>query len=173
VAGLPEVLRRLAAELAAGRTLERALASAGRSGPAELGEALRGAGEGLARGVPLERALTSALPRDPACRLLAAALALHRRSGGDLPALCRDLARTLDERQRVEAETAALTAQARLSARVVPLLPPASLLALSALDPAALRLLLGTPAGLLLLGLAGALNLGGALAVRRLVRGIG
>jgi tight adherence protein B len=172
MAALPDALRRLAAELAAGRTVERALGSTATSIPPPLGPALAAAGRGVAAGQPVDAALRQALPPDESSALLAAAFGLQRRLGGDLPRLCRELARTLDDRLRVESDVRSLTAQARFSAAVVPLLPPFGLGALFALEPAGVGRLLTTPFGLLVVGLAAALNLAGALAIRRLVRGI-
>jgi tight adherence protein B len=171
-AALPDALRRLAAELAAGRTLERALGSTGELAPEPLGAALRASERDLAAGRALDESLAARLPADPACRLLASALALQRRVGGDLPRLCRELARTLDERERVEADVRALTAQARFSAAVVPLLPPLGLLGMSLLDPVGVDRLLGTTLGRLLLLLAAILDAVSALLIRGLVRGI-
>jgi tight adherence protein B len=172
VGGLPDALRRLSAELSAGRTVERALASAGSLAGGPLGPALRGAAEDLACGRPLDEALERRLPPDPACELLAAGLALQRRVGGDLPRLCRELARTLDERSRVEADVRALTAQARFSAVAVPLLPPLGLLAMTVLDPVGVQRLVATPLGLMIVVSAATLDLVGALLIRGVVRGI-
>jgi tight adherence protein B len=107
-----------------------------------------------------------------ATALLSAGLALHRRTGGDLPRLLRELARTLDERRRVEAEVGALTAQARFSARIVPLLPPVGLAGMALLDPASVGALVGTPLGLAVVGVAAMLDVAGAVAIRRLAAGI-
>jgi tight adherence protein B len=172
IAALPDALRRLAAELGAGRTLERALRSTAAATAPPLGDALAAVSRDVSAGEAVDIALERALPPDDACALLAAAMALQRRLGGDLPRLCRELARTLDDRLRVESDVRSLTAQARFSAAAVPLLPPLGLVGLSALEPDGVGRLLTTPIGLVVLGLAGALNLAGAVAIRRLVRGI-
>lgn len=171
-AALPEAIRRLAAELTAGRSLERALASVGRATPAPLGPALEQAVREHAQGAPIEGALGAALPRDPASHALAAAVALHRRSGGDLPRLLRGLASSLDERARVEGEIRSLTAQARFSAVIVPLLPPVALLGLYLVDERGVQLLLTTPLGLMLVAAAAWLNVVGALVIARITRSI-
>ena len=118
---LPDALRRVAAELGAGRTADRALVAAaagGRRGRRGV-RARRAARSGAARTSPRR----SAAALGQRARFAAAAISLQLRAGGDLPALLRSLARRLDERRGVNAEIRALTAQARLSARVVPLLP--------------------------------------------------
>src|SRR5262249_2387020 len=134
---------------------------------------LAAASRDMSAGRAVDVALARALPRDGACTMLAAALHLQRRIGGDLPRLCRELARALDDRHRVESEVRAITAQARFSAAFLPPLPPVGLLGLAVVEPAGVERLFGTPLGLLVVGLAALLNVAGAMAVRRLVQGIG
>jgi tight adherence protein B len=83
--------------------------------------------------------------------------------------LLRSLASALDDRAQVEAELRALTAQARFSAVVVPLLPIAALALLALAEPRGVTLLLTTPIGWLVVGFAAALDLSGAIVVRRLL----
>ncbi len=147
-AALPAVARRLAAEVGAGRTLVRALRAAAADAPAPLGPALAETGARLAAGGRAWPVLARALPGNGGCRLLAASLELQGRAGGDLPRLLRSLASALDDRAQVEAELRALTAQARFSAVVVPLLPFGALGLLAVAEPRGVELLLTTPIGL-------------------------
>ena len=167
---LPDALRRVAAELGAGRTADRALGAAASAGGA-AGEAFALAGRRAAAGEDIAVALATALGER--ARFAAAAVSLQLRAGGDLPALLRSLARRLDERRGVNAEIRALTAQARLSARVVPLLPMVGLALAGLLDAGAVRLLLTTAPGLAIVAVAGVLDLAGLLAIRAIARGIG
>ena len=73
----------------------------------------------------------------------------------------------------INAEIRALTAQARLSARVVPLLPVAGLAVAALLDAGAVRLLLTTAPGLAIVAVGAVLDLVGLLAIRAIARGIG
>jgi tight adherence protein B len=167
---LPDALRRVAAELGAGRTAERALVAAAAAG-GEAGAAFARAGRRAAAGEDIAVALAAALGER--ARFAAAAISLQLRAGGDLPALLRSLARRLDERRGVNAEIRALTAQARLSARVVPLLPVVGLALAALLDAGAVRLLLTTVPGLAIVAVAAVLDLAGLLAIRAIARGIG
>ena len=128
---LPDALRRVAAELGAGRTADRALVAAAAAG-GTAGQAFALAGRRAAAGEEISTALAAALGER--ARFAAAAISLQLRAGGDLPLLLRSLARRLDERHSVNAEIRALTAQARLSARVVPLLPVVGLALAALLD---------------------------------------
>jgi type IV secretory pathway ATPase VirB11/archaellum biosynthesis ATPase/Flp pilus assembly protein TadB len=167
---LPDALRRVAAELGAGRTADRALVAAGNAG-GPAGEAFALAARRAAAGEDIATALAAALGER--ARFAAAAISLQLRAGGDLPALLRSLARRLDERRGVNAEIRALTAQARLSARVVPLLPVAGLAVAALLDAGAVRLLLTTAPGLAIVAVGAVLDLVGLLAIRAIARGIG
>ena len=166
---LPDALRRVAAELGAGRTADRALAAAASVGGG-AGEAFALAGRRSAAGEEIASALATALG-ERAC-FAAAAVSLQLRAGGDLPALLRSLALRLEERRSVNAEIRALTAQARLSARVVPLLPVVGLALAALLDAGAVRLLLTTGPGLAIVAVAAALDLAGLLAIRAIARRI-
>jgi tight adherence protein B len=166
---LPAIARRLAAEVGAGRTLVRALRAAALDAPPPLGAALAETGARLAAGGQAWTVLAHALRGNGGCRLLAASLELQGRAGGDLPRLLRSLASALDDRAQVEAELRALTAQARFSAVVVPLLPIAALALLALAEPRGVTLLLTTPIGWLVVGFAAALDLSGAIVVRRLL----
>ena len=168
-ASLPAVARRLAAEVGAGRTLVRALRAAAVDAPPPLGAALAETGARLAAGTQAWGVLAQAIPGNGGCRLLAASLELQGRAGGDLPRLLRSLASALDDRAQVEAELRALTAQARFSAVVVPLLPFGALGLLWLAEPRGVELLLTTPAGLGVVGVAALLDACGALAIRRLL----
>jgi tight adherence protein B len=168
-AALPGVARRLAAEVGAGRTLVRALRAAAVDAPAPLGAALAETGARLASGGHAWIALEQAIPGSGGCRLLAASLELQGRAGGDLPRLLRALASSLDDRAQVDAELRALTAQARFSAVVVPLLPFGALGMLSLAEPRGVGLLLTTPVGWIILAFAAVLDVAGALAIRRLL----
>jgi tight adherence protein B len=95
----------------------------------EAEEPLRGDLAGLVGaidvGVPIGEALdrwADAQGTEDA-RLLTGVLDLHRRTGGDLPAVLDGLAVTLRERRAAHREVRALTAQARLSGVILGLLP--------------------------------------------------
>ncbi len=168
-AALPGVARRLAAEVGAGRTLVRALRAAAVDAPSPLDSALAETSARLASGGHAWAVLDRAVPGNGGCRLLAASLELQGRAGGDLPRLLRTLASALDDRAQVEAELRALTAQARFSAIVVPLLPLGALGILALAEPRGVRLLLTTEIGLIVIVVAAVLDLVGALLIRRLL----
>jgi len=76
-------------------------------------------------GVPIEQALEGWRTAAPGADtdLVVGALELHRRSGGDLPAVLDQVTTSIRERVSVAREVRSLTAQARLSAWILGLLP--------------------------------------------------
>lgn len=171
---LPQLLEALSAALRAGQSLPQALESAAEELPPPAGEQLRRVLRQLRLGQAPEAVLESmaadfggALQAD--WRLLATGVAIQRGSGGDLAGLLDSLTETLRERQRLQGQIGALTAQGRLSAWVVGLLPPALLVTLQWMDPGLTAPLYSTPKGWALLA-AGLLLEGlGVLVLRRIV----
>jgi len=108
-------------------------------------------------GVPLGEAIDAWAERSQSrdVQLVAGALDLHRRSGGDLPAVLDQVAATIRERVAVGREVRALTAQARLSGWILGVLPIGFFAFLWLTSRRDIEGALGTPAGLasVLLGL--------------------
>ena len=169
---LADAVRALAAELAAGRTLDRALARVGGSLAGPAGAAFARAAPRVARGEAIGASLARELPLSQRASYASAALELHSRTGGDLVRLLRGMATTLDERRRVDAEIRSLTAQARFSSLVVPALPIVGLLLLVVVDGESANRLFTTGAGATIVASALALDLLGAWLIRRISRGI-
>ena len=171
---LPLLLEALSAALRAGQSLPQALESGVDELPSPASGQLRLVLQRLRLGEAPETVLAAmadgfsgSLQAD--WRLLSTGVAIQRGSGGDLAGLLDSLTETLRERQRLLAQVQALTAQGRLSAWVVGLLPPALLLALQALDPSLTAPLFGTPKGWALLAAGLVLEGLGVLVLRRIV----
>lgn len=122
---LAEAVSSLAAGLRAGLSLTRAIAFTAQEAEPPLAPSLAAVAARSELGVPLERALAdwAADAGSPDARLLAGVLDLHRRTGGELPAVLDGVAATLRERRAAAQEVRALTAQARLSGAILGLLP--------------------------------------------------
>jgi tight adherence protein B len=122
---LVDAVGSIAAAIRAGRSVPQALSYAASEARPPLGDSLRRLESALDLGVPLDDAVDAwagEIDTDDA-RLLAAVLTLHRRSGGDLPAVLREVSDTLRERRAAVGEVRALTAQARLSGTILGVLP--------------------------------------------------
>jgi tight adherence protein B len=126
----------------------------------------------LSLGAPTDAALERLRAR-AGCRsvdLVTAAIRLQRRSGGNLAALLRDIAGTIEDQARLEDEARAATSQARFTSTIV-LAMPLCLLGLGELaDPGVVGRVFDSPLGVSLVGTALLFWLAGALLVRRLGR---
>lgn len=159
---LAEAATCLAEAMRAGFSVSQAIRFSGEESDPPLRDELLAVVERESMGVPLGEALgewASRSNRDG--RLFATVLRLHNRTGGDLPVVLDQLARTLSERRAASREIRSLTAQARLSGAILGLLPIVFFLFLSVISredmEAAYRSPLGIAAillGVLLQGIA-------------------
>lgn len=106
----------------------------------------------------------------PDARLVAGVLKLHRRTGGSLSTTLEELAGTLRSRRSAAREVESLTAQARLSATILGLLPIGFFLFLSVVARGDLEAAYETPAGVASIGLGFALQGAAYLWIRGLLR---
>ncbi len=122
---LADAVGSMAAALRAGMSVSQALAYASEETQAPLGDSLQGLVDALALGVPLETAIDGWASRTDTedARLLASVLNLHRRSGGDLPAVLDQVVAALRDRRAAARDVRGLTAQARLSGAILGFLP--------------------------------------------------
>ena len=122
---LADAVRSLAAGMRAGLSVPQSIAFAAREGEPPLATTFARVGDRVDLGGGLDGALddwASEVATDDA-RLVVGVLALHRRTGGDLPRVLDQVAGTLRERSAAAREVRALTAQARLSGTILGLLP--------------------------------------------------
>jgi len=115
----------LAAAVRAGSSLDQAIRYAAGEAEPPIQERLALLVAELDLGVPLDVAIDGwarELGTDDG-DLVAGALDLHRRSGGDLPAVLDQVTATIRDRVAIAREVRSLTAQARLSAWILGLLP--------------------------------------------------
>jgi tight adherence protein B len=171
-AGTPAAATAIADAVAAGHAVPVALAQAARTLPGPLGAELRATAGSIALGAPTGEALARLAERagTPAVDLLVTAVALQRRAGGPLADLLRELAASLADEARAAADARAATAQARLTALLVSLLPAGGAMLAELAHRGALASLVAAPLAVPLLGLALVLQVSGALVVRRLAR---
>jgi tight adherence protein B len=161
----------MASSLRAGRSLAGALGEVAHACAPPLGVELRAVAGAVEHGVAIEPALAAwtaeASSRDVA--LAGTALALGGRAGGEVARALDRVAATLRERRELRAEVRALATQARASAGILIVAPPAFALVVSAIEPGVARFLFGTPAGLACLVAGAVLDGLGALWMARIV----
>ncbi|HEY8083058.1 MAG TPA: type II secretion system F family protein [Solirubrobacterales bacterium] len=169
---LPEVAVAIADSLSAGRSLRASLPAAAASldGPAAVELARLGAELDL--GAPTAAAIDGWRRRMRSTRVdaFAAALLSQRLAGGDLAGLLRRFGEGAAERNRIAEDAKAATAQARFTGLLVVAMPTGGALFAELIYPGFLAELLAAPASAVLLAFAGALQLAGFVAIRRLSR---
>lgn len=115
----------LAAAVRSGASLTQAIRYAATEAMPPVRDDLAGIVEQLDTGIALDRAMRSWSATRPNANveLVVGALELHRRSGGDLPAVLDQVVGAIRDRVSISREVRSLTAQARMSAWILGLLP--------------------------------------------------
>lgn len=164
--------RAIADALSAGGSVRGALATASASLPGAAGAALTETARALALGDTTEEALERLRrrSRSSAWNTMVAAMLLTRDAGGDLAALLRDLASSLEAAERLERDARTATAQARFTAWLVGALPLGGAALAELAQPGTLTGLLGHPVSLWLVAAAAVLQVAALLVIRRLAR---
>lgn len=162
----------MADALGAGRSLRGAVGEAGRSLSGAAGHEVRRVAGELAAGAPTEDALEAMRARVRSARLdtVVAACLVQRRAGGDLATLLREMAEAFGDQARLEDEVRSATAQARFTGLVVVLMPVGGALMAELASPGFLLGLWSSFLTAWLVGIAVVLQIGAAVAIRRLGR---
>jgi tight adherence protein B len=169
---LDETLQLLAGGLRAGHSLLRAI-------DAVAGEAEAPTTEEFSRIINetrLGRDLGEALD-DAALRMrsddfswVAQAIAIHREVGGNLANVLDQVGQTIRERSQIRGQVKALSAEGKISALVLMLLPVVITLALMVMSPGYMDRMVQTPLGLMMVGAAAVLLTAGGLWLRKVVQ---
>ncbi len=171
-ADVPEIATAIADAVAGGGSLRTALLGAGAALDGPSAVELARARADLDLGLPPREALRGIANRLGSERVdaLVAAVLSQERAGGDLAGLLRRHADAAAQRRRAEKEARSATAQARLTGGMVVLMPLAMGLMAELISPGFAARLLNDPLAVALLAIAGALQLVGFFAIRRLGR---
>lgn len=169
---LPDVLAALASSLRSGHSLLQAVEAASERTPHPLGPQLSRVVHEMKLGRSLEDALEAMADRlgSTDLRWSVRAMIIQSRTGGRLADILETLAEFMREREEVRREVVALTADGRLSAWILSLLPFGVAGALLVMSPDYLTPLIEQPAGLVMIAVAAGLMLVAILWIRRVVR---
>jgi tight adherence protein B len=169
---LPDIASAVADSLSAGRSLRASLgaATASLDGPAAVELARLGAELDL--GAPTGEALAGLRVRlrSPRVDAFAGALLSQQLAGGDLAGLLRRFAEGAAERDRAAEDARSATAQARFTGLLVVAMPSGAALFAELVQPGFFARMLASPTAAAMLACAGALQLAGFAAIRRLAR---
>ena len=171
-AQLPDTLNLIATSLRAGYSLLQALEAVGQESPdptrREFGRAIAE----IRLGKPIDKSLDDIAARMESRDFEWAVLAIEiqREVGGNLAEVLQTTAETMIQRNRLRREMKALTAEGRLSAIVLSLLPVGVFIFISLSNPSYMEPLLSSTIGLVILG-GGILSIGiGVVWMQKIVK---
>ncbi len=169
---LPEMLESLVSSLRSGFSLEQGLALAARQASAPMGQELGLTVRQAELGTTVEEALSGLALRMPGedLALFVQAVTMSRETGGSLAEVLSELASASRKRRELEGRIRSLTAQGRLQAVVLALLPVVLGFAMYALQPDMMRRFLSSPKGWALMMLAVVLEVVGTFWIRRILK---
>lgn len=168
---LADAIGALTAAVRAGMSVPQAITYAAREAEPPIADELGRVAADLEVGVPLSDAVAAWSQRTGSddAGLVLGALDLHRRSGGDLPAVLDQVTSTIRERVAVAREVRALTAQARLSGWILGILPIGFFAFLWLTSRRDIEGALATPTGIASVSIGLALEAGAFLWIRSLL----
>jgi tight adherence protein B len=169
---LPEALDLIRASLQAGHGFLRALQVVAEEFPNPMAEELREVAEEMRLGLPQRDALYGLIDRldDANLPMLVVGVLITQDSGGNLAEVLENIAHTIREREKIQRDMRALTAQGRMSGRLLTALPFFVGGTIYIMSPQYFDPMLTTTMGWYLLGYALVSTLIGHFVLRRVVR---
>lgn len=168
----PEAIDLIARSLRAGHTLTTGLGIAADEVPPPVGAEFRRVFDEQNFGMSLPEALKGMARRVPVldARFFVTAVLTQRETGGNLAELLDNLSAVMRERFKVRRQIRVVSAQGRLTAWILSLLPPVLAGVLYAMSPQFMRPLIDDPLGVRLVTFAAVLQLLGTFIIAKLVR---
>lgn len=168
---LPEAADLIARSLRAGHAFSSTLQMVADEMPEPIAGEFRIVADEINYGLALQDALHKMAARVPLTdvRYLIVAILIQRETGGNLAELMNNISLLIRQRLRLLGQIRALSAEGKLSAWILGLLPVAVALMLSVVNPAYIGRLINDPVGLQLLGIASGLMLAGVLWMRKII----
>lgn len=171
-AQLPDTLQLLSGSLAAGYSLPQAIDTVVRESDGPMAAELNRAIVEARLGVPIEDALETVARRMNSTDFawVVMAVRIQREVGGNLAEVLSSVAATMRERERLRRQVDVLSAEGRLSAVILVLLPLLFIVYLVIARPEYLGVLYTTPLGILMIIVAILLLIGGSFWLRKVVK---
>jgi tight adherence protein B len=171
-AQMPDVMELLARSLRAGHTLPSAIELAGKESPDPLGTELRIVYEEQRLGLGLSKALEDMVKRVDSrdLRYFVTGVLIQAETGGSLAELMEKIGHLIRERLKLKMKIQALTAEGRISAIVLEILPVGIFLFLYFFQYRYIQLLFTDPLGAKMLAAAIFMMVLGHFCIRRIIR---
>ena len=169
---LPEVADFLGRALRAGHSFANVMQMVGEEMPEPIAGEFKFAYEEINYGVPMNEALHNLALRVPLTdlRYLVIAVLIQRESGGNLAEVFGSISRLIRARLKLLAQVRVMSAEGRMSAWILGLLPLGVLLLMLLSNPAYVRVLWTDPIGIQLMWYAFGVAMFGVLWMRKLIR---
>ncbi|GJI91346.1 type II secretion system F family protein [Duganella hordei] len=169
---LPEAADFIGRALRAGHSFANVLQMVGEEMPDPIAGEFKFAYEEINYGVPMNEALHNLALRVPLTdlRYLVIAVLIQRESGGNLAEVLGNISRLIRARLRLLAQVRVMSAEGRMSAWILGLLPLGVMGLMVLANPAYVRVLWTDPVGIRLMWYAGAMAAAGVLWMRKLIR---
>lgn len=169
---LPEALDLMTRALRAGHAFSSGLQMAGDELAEPIAGELRLVHDEINYGTSLPQALTNLSERVPITdlRYFVVAVLIQRESGGNLTEMLINLSRLIRERLKLHDRVRVLSAEGRMSAWILGLMPFGLAAMLNLLNPQFMSVLWSDPIGIAILQILAALMVIGVLMLRRIVR---
>lgn len=171
-AQLPDAVDMIARALRAGHAFSGALGMVGQEMKAPIGPEFRTTFEEINYGVALDEAMTNLAIRVPVAdlRYFVIAVLIQRESGGNLAEILDTIGNMVRERLKLFAKIRVLSAEGRMSAWVLGLLPFATGGMIMVVNPDFMKVLWEDPIGLKMVGGALVMMVLGVLWMRKIIR---
>ncbi len=169
---LPDALDMMGRAMRAGHAFPTALKLAADEMDAPLGEEFKSAFDEVNFGISMGDALGNLAQRVPSMDLqyFVVAVLIQRESGGNLTELLASISNIVRDRHKLAGQVRVLSAEGRISAWVLCMLPFGAFTMMYAANPATMGVLLFDPAGRKLLYGALGMMFFGVLAIRKIIR---
>jgi tight adherence protein B len=168
---LPEAADFISRALRAGHSFTNVLHMTGSELPEPLASEFRIAHEEINYGVPMSEALQSLATRIPLTdlRYLVIAVLIQRESGGNLAEILASISHIIRQRLQLRARVRVLSAEGRMSAWVLGILPAALTGLLYTVNPKYMSILWKNPTGITALWISAGLLLAGVFWLRKII----
>lgn len=168
---LPDVLGSISTSLKSGFSFMQAMQIVSKEIADPLGSEFQQTLREMALGLPAEEALSGLLERLPNkdLEIMVNALLIQRSTGGNLVQILETIQETISNRLKIRGELKTLTAQGRLSATIITLLPVFLFFILNLINPKYFSPMLHSPLGWAMLIFASIFVIIGWLVIRKIV----
>lgn len=169
---LPEAIELMSRALKAGHAFSGALQMVGSEGAEPIATEFRTTFDEVNYGISMQDALMSLATRIPSTdlRYFVIAVMIQRESGGNLAELLDNISKLIRERLKLLGTIRVLSAEGKLSAWIISLLPFALALVINFVNPGFMNILWKDPAGIKMVGGALVLMIIGIFAITRIIR---